>query len=667
MVHVLPPGDARMAGVLGPQVQRADMTESGVQVLVVTPSAETAAWVARLVNPTLGAEQALLVPVTSPTRGARLVSGGARAVAVTPADALALVRGSALKLDGVSTLVLVDANDLLAGDRDAVATLLSEIPREADRVLIAQVVDETISAFLEAHMRRPRTIAHDVLPTAGGSLRYLVAQRGERSSALRRVLDSLDPPRATLLVAEPFAGAAARALAAIGVAADDSLVRLRTGAIDAHEPLVICFGAPQSAAELQALAEATPQTIVVLVAPEELAAFLRLTGARATPLSLSSVPTAARAAEETMRDELRAMMGARALHRETLALEPLLAEHDALEIAAAALRMLELERERARAKRPTKSIEQPVAIPVPNERVAPVGTSYTKLFINVGERDGARKGDFVGAITGEAGVTAEQIGKVDLRDSHTIVDVASDVAEKVIAALNGSTISGRHVLAREDRGPTEGGEREQRTPFREGDKEASAVVRRAARLRAAEGFAVTIAAIVAPRVGVSAGDSAAAAIVETGATAVTAAPIVVSAVAVSGVAGAAAASEVAGAAAASVAVARAVRRAAARAVARAVASVLAGAAVASVLAGAVGASGAVEAVRAEVAAAIAAATVIARATVIAAASVAGRGRLPRRRPRSQRLGRRPASSQVRPPRVGRPARDQRVEGMERTG
>ena len=27
VVHVLPPGDARVAGVLGPQVQRADMTE----------------------------------------------------------------------------------------------------------------------------------------------------------------------------------------------------------------------------------------------------------------------------------------------------------------------------------------------------------------------------------------------------------------------------------------------------------------------------------------------------------------------------------------------------------------------------------------------------------------------------------------------------------------
>jgi ATP-dependent RNA helicase DeaD len=388
-------------------------------------------------------------------------------VAVTPADALALVRGSALKLDGVTTLVLVDANELLASGSDAVATLLSEIPKDADRVLITGTVDEGVSAFLEAHMRRPRTIAHDVLPTAGGSLQYLVVPFSDRASALRRVLDNVDPARATVLSDEAHAGAAARALASIGYAADDTLVRLRTGAIDAHEPLVVCFNAPQSAAELQALAAATPQAIVVFVAPEGLAPFLRLAGPRATPLSLSAAPATARGAEEALRDELRAMMSARPLHRETLALEPLLAEHDALEVAAAALRMLELERDKARAKRPARMVEAP-AVSAPTERVAPVGTSYTKLFINVGERDGAKKGDFVGAITGEAGLTAEQIGKVDLRDSHTIVDVASDVAEKVIAALNGSTICGRHVLTREDRGPTasEGGERESRGGFR---------------------------------------------------------------------------------------------------------------------------------------------------------------------------------------------------------
>ncbi|MEP7381326.1 MAG: DbpA RNA binding domain-containing protein [Gemmatimonadota bacterium] len=472
VVHVLSPGDARVASVLGPQVQRAGTEGTGVQVLVVTPSAETAAWLARLVNPTVEGGQPLLVPVTSPTRGARRVSSGARAVAVTPADALALVRGSALKLEGVSTLVLIDANELLASNGDAVATLLSEIPRTADRVMVTGTVDTLVSSFLEAHMRRPRTITHDILPTAGGSLQYVVTSRGDRANALRRVLDMFDPPRATLVTTEEHTGAATRALASLGYGAEDTLVRIRTGAIDSHEPLLISFGAPQDAAELQRLADSTPQATVVFVAPEELASFLRLAGPRATPLALTSAPAAAHAAEDVLRDELRAVMQSRTLHRETLALEPLLGEHDALEVAAAALRMLELERERARAKRPAPRAAELPTVPAPSERVAPVGTSYTKLFINVGERDGAKKGDFVGAITGEAGVAAEQIGKVDLRDSHTIVDVASDMVEKVIAALNGSTICGRHVLAREDRGPTEreGGEREARGGFRSAER-----------------------------------------------------------------------------------------------------------------------------------------------------------------------------------------------------
>ncbi|HMN10610.1 MAG TPA: DbpA RNA binding domain-containing protein, partial [Gemmatimonadaceae bacterium] len=471
VVHVLPPGDARVAGVVAPQVMRADENVGEVQVLVLTPSPETAAWIARLVNPTLAQGEALLVPVTAPARAARRVSAGARAVAATPADALALVRGSSLKLEGVTSLALVDANELLATASEAMATLLAEIPRDAERILIAREVDDEVNAFVEAHMRRARRITYEAPAATGGTLHYVVGPRGERATAIRSLLDRFDPPRATVLVPEPFQSTAARALASIGYAADDALVRMRTGGIDAHEPLVICFGAPPGVQELQELLSATPQMTAVLVAPDELAAFLRLAGGRATPLSMSGVPAAAHAAEDALRDELRAVMRARALHRETLTIEPLLAEHDAVEVAAAALRMLDVERERAKAKRPARAAEAPAVTP-PAERVAPVGTAFTRLFINVGERDGARKGDFVGAITGEAGLSAEQIGKIELRDTFSIVEVGGEVAEKVIAALTGKTIRGRQVMAREDRGPTEreGGDRGEGRGFRGGDR-----------------------------------------------------------------------------------------------------------------------------------------------------------------------------------------------------
>ncbi|HEY6785215.1 MAG TPA: DbpA RNA binding domain-containing protein, partial [Gemmatimonadales bacterium] len=64
--------------------------------------------------------------------------------------------------------------------------------------------------------------------------------------------------------------------------------------------------------------------------------------------------------------------------------------------------------------------------------------------------DNARPGDLVGAITNEAGITSAQIGKVDVRENHSLVEVTSEAAENVVAKLTGSTIRGRRVVARID-------------------------------------------------------------------------------------------------------------------------------------------------------------------------------------------------------------------------
>jgi ATP-dependent RNA helicase DeaD len=69
----------------------------------------------------------------------------------------------------------------------------------------------------------------------------------------------------------------------------------------------------------------------------------------------------------------------------------------------------------------------------------------------VGERDGLRPGDLVGAITGEAGVPGDQIGRIDIKESHSVVEVHDSVAKRVIRAINGTTIKGRAVRADFDR------------------------------------------------------------------------------------------------------------------------------------------------------------------------------------------------------------------------
>ena len=72
---------------------------------------------------------------------------------------------------------------------------------------------------------------------------------------------------------------------------------------------------------------------------------------------------------------------------------------------------------------------------------------WAKLFLSVGERDGLTPGDMIGAIIGESGVEGSSVGKIDIRESHSVVEVHDTVAHKVIKALNGTSIRGRAVRA----------------------------------------------------------------------------------------------------------------------------------------------------------------------------------------------------------------------------
>ncbi|HEX9938557.1 MAG TPA: DbpA RNA binding domain-containing protein, partial [Longimicrobium sp.] len=82
----------------------------------------------------------------------------------------------------------------------------------------------------------------------------------------------------------------------------------------------------------------------------------------------------------------------------------------------------------------------------------PAPSAFTRLFISLGERDGVRASDLMGAIAGEADIPGAQVGKIDIRDTFSIVEVPADVAQKVIDSVNGTTLKGRSVRVDYDRG-----------------------------------------------------------------------------------------------------------------------------------------------------------------------------------------------------------------------
>src|SRR5579884_1542681 len=103
-------------------------------------------------------------------------------------------------------------------------------------------------------------------------------------------------------------------------------------------------------------------------------------------------------------------------------------------------------REREREREPGE-IRPEGAAPRGPRRDRVTGLPMARLFLRVGKRDGVRPSDLVGAIANEANIPGDVIGDIDLYDTFSFVEVPEDAADRVIDALNGTTIRGREPRA----------------------------------------------------------------------------------------------------------------------------------------------------------------------------------------------------------------------------
>jgi ATP-dependent RNA helicase DeaD len=93
---------------------------------------------------------------------------------------------------------------------------------------------------------------------------------------------------------------------------------------------------------------------------------------------------------------------------------------------------------------------------------------YTRLFINLGTKDGFYKASFLQFILDESNLKKESLGKIDIRDMNTWVEIDSADAGKMIKSLDGQRYNNRTIRMNEadggfkrptDEGPAGGRER----------------------------------------------------------------------------------------------------------------------------------------------------------------------------------------------------------------
>lgn len=362
-------------------------------------------------------------PVTGLARAARLLhSGAVRTLVGTPADVLQLLTRSAFAGGAVTRIVVGWPEDHEAlGQSEQLDLVLGELA--AAQRLIATSDPAVQTLFLQRHAHRAPVVRAAPLPERPGvSARYAVADQTRRTWTARAALDVLNP--ASALLWDPRPGAAARWQS---IAADPTVsVVSDPGASQAAVALAVAL---PSADALVALT-ATAREVVVLVTARQLPYLRRIT----TSLKVLHLPgeaDRARARATQLRARLRERIASDDLTDRLLALAPLFDEHDPAIVAAAALALDQ--------PPPSQATEPAVTVPL-----------WAIIRLSTGRRDRVRPGDVVGALLNAVGLSKDKVGRVDVRDSFTLVDVRAEEAERACSGLDGITLRGQRVSARMD-------------------------------------------------------------------------------------------------------------------------------------------------------------------------------------------------------------------------
>jgi hypothetical protein len=355
LVYTLPHTSEALTQVIAPSLERIDTSMATMQLLIVTPDAETAVTVSELVYQVAGPQGIEVVPVTSANRAARLIEERpVHAVVGSPLELQTLVQRSTLKLADIRTVVLVWADDILAAGVDAVSSmeaLFAELPKDANRIFVSRQMNKDLEQLIERYARNARRIAPsgDMSTSSEANqsplaIQYVTVAATSRFVVLRRLLDDLDPPSAAIVVRTEESSIEARqALHLLGYRRATDPIRVTRDAVEDGTHTVILFDAPVSRGELvKATGNGVVQTIA-LVTSRQLET-LRMLAGSVMPFTLRAAGVAARQHDRLMRDELIEVLSHGVALRELIALEPLLEQYDGIEIAAAAVHLLEQER-----------------------------------------------------------------------------------------------------------------------------------------------------------------------------------------------------------------------------------------------------------------------------------------------------------------------------------
>jgi ATP-dependent RNA helicase DeaD len=434
-------------------------------------------------------------------RQLQVLERGVDVVVATPGRAIDHIGRGTLRLRGVETVVLDEADEMLdMGFAEDIEAILDGTPEDRQTVLFSATMPSRVDGIARRHLRDPVRIEMGrAAPAAGtGPLvrqsAYVVA-RAQKSAALGRVLDVETPSAAIVFcrtreevdqLTEILNGRGYRAEALHGGMGQEQrdrvMGRLRCGTAD----LLIATDLAARGLDIEQLTHVVNYDVpsapdaylhrigrvgragregvaITLVEPREhrmIKVIERVTKQRIT---VEKVPTIAdlRARRlELTRAALQESLLTDDLERFRVVVETLADEFDVMDVALAAVKLAHESSGREADEEEIPEVADATVRKRPDihdaarrggRRRPQTGGETARVFLGVGRSVGIRPQDLVGAITGESHLGGCDIGAIEIADRFSLVEVPESAADEVIAALRHTTIKGRKPAVRRER------------------------------------------------------------------------------------------------------------------------------------------------------------------------------------------------------------------------
>jgi ATP-independent RNA helicase DbpA len=410
-------GSGKTAAFALPLLARLDARRFDVQALVLCPTRELADQVTAEVRRLARAEENIKVVTLCggvALRGQLSSLGhGAHIVVGTPGRVLDHLERGSLQLGALSTLVLDEADRMLdMGFLDDIATVVRQCPKERQTLLFSATYPEGIAKLAAQFMKNPQQIAVAAQHEEGQiRQRWYEVQDSERLHAVGLLLNSFRP-QSTLAFCNTKQQC--RDLAQVLQAQGFSALAL--------------FGELEQRERDQVLVQFANRSCSVLVATDVAARGLDIAQLEAvinvdvTPdpeVHVHRIGRTGRAGAEGLALSLASLdeMGRVGKIEQLQGRE--CEWHPLAELASAA-----------------------------SDAEGPLQPPMATLQITGGRKDKIRAGDVLGALTGEAGFTREQVGKISINEFSTYVAVDRRIASEALHKLSTGRVKGRSVKVR---------------------------------------------------------------------------------------------------------------------------------------------------------------------------------------------------------------------------